>query len=231
MIPSTGLSSSQIVSSWLTLCSDIELAASSTRRFPSIATTPVNICLDVADGLPALCNIASTAWQTTPLSRPALRWYASPAVAPPISAVCSSRTFIERQSSLLDSPLETLAFYGPPAYLQEDPASVAHYQSRFPGVPPVGLFAASPANQLPWSSTQVPEAKRLIYDSAKLMKLDSLLHDLKLGGHKVLIYFQMTKMIDLMEEYLVFRQYKYLRLDGSSKLEDRRDMVTDWQTR
>lgn len=63
------------------------------------------------------------------------------------------------------------------------------------------------------------------------MKLDSLLHDLKLGGHKVLIYFQMTKMIDLMEEYLVFRQYKYLRLDGSSKLEDRRDMVTDWQTR
>lgn len=37
--------------------------------------------------------------------------------------------------------------------------------------------------------------------------------------------------MDLMEEYLVYRQYKYLRLDGSSKLEDRRDMVIDWQTR
>jgi DNA helicase INO80 len=41
----------------------------------------------------------------------------------------------------------------------------------------------------------------------------------------------MTRMMDLMEEYLIYRQYKYLRLDGSSKLEDRRDMVMDWQTR
>ena len=78
---------------------------------------------------------------------------------------------------------------------------------------------------------QVPEAKRLIYDSAKLARLDSLLHELKEGGHRVLVYFQMTKMMDLMEEYLIYRQYKYLRLDGSSKIEDRRDMVIDWQTR
>jgi chromatin-remodeling ATPase INO80 len=78
---------------------------------------------------------------------------------------------------------------------------------------------------------EVPDGKRLIYDSSKLAKLDELLQELKAGDHRVLIYFQMTKMMDLMEEYLVFRQYKYLRLDGSSKLEDRRDMVFDWQTR
>ena len=78
---------------------------------------------------------------------------------------------------------------------------------------------------------QVPDGKRLIYDSSKLAKLDELLQELKAGDHRVLIYFQMTKMMDLMEEYLVFRQYKYLRLDGSSKLEDRRDMVFDWQMR
>lgn len=77
----------------------------------------------------------------------------------------------------------------------------------------------------------VPEGKRLIYDSAKLARLDILLQELKPGGHKVLVYFQMTRMMDLMEEYLIYRQYKYLRLDGSSKLEDRRDMVIDWQTR
>lgn len=47
----------------------------------------------------------------------------------------------------------------------------------------------------------------------------------------MLIYFQMTRMIDLMEEYLIYRQYKYLRLDGASKISDRRDVVTDWQTR
>ncbi|KAG1762137.1 P-loop containing nucleoside triphosphate hydrolase protein, partial [Suillus occidentalis] len=41
----------------------------------------------------------------------------------------------------------------------------------------------------------------------------------------------MTRMMDLMEEYLIYCRYKYLRLDGLSKLEDRRDMVMDWQTR
>jgi chromatin-remodeling ATPase INO80 len=41
----------------------------------------------------------------------------------------------------------------------------------------------------------------------------------------------MTGMIDLMEEYMIFRQYKYLRLDGDTHLEDRRDMVIDWQQR
>jgi chromatin-remodeling ATPase INO80 len=41
----------------------------------------------------------------------------------------------------------------------------------------------------------------------------------------------MTRMIDLMEEYLTYRNYKYCRLDGSTKLEDRRDTVHDFQTR
>ncbi|KAI9225209.1 MAG: P-loop containing nucleoside triphosphate hydrolase protein [Piptocephalis tieghemiana] len=61
--------------------------------------------------------------------------------------------------------------------------------------------------------------------------LDKLLPELKAGGHRVLLYFQMTRMIDLMEEYLGYRKYSYLRLDGSSKISERRDMVTDWQTR
>lgn len=78
---------------------------------------------------------------------------------------------------------------------------------------------------------RMPAMSRFVTDSGKLAKLDELLVSLKAGGHRVLIYFQMTKMIDLMEEYLTYRQYKYLRLDGSSKINDRRDMVNDWQTR
>ncbi|PBP26588.1 putative DNA helicase ino-80 [Diplocarpon rosae] len=61
--------------------------------------------------------------------------------------------------------------------------------------------------------------------------LNILLFELKEGGHRVLLYFQMTRMIDLMEEYLTYRNYKYCRLDGSTKLEDRRDTVHDFQTR
>jgi DNA helicase INO80 len=77
----------------------------------------------------------------------------------------------------------------------------------------------------------VPNPRQLMFESGKLQALDRLLQQLKTGNHRVLLYFQMTKMIDLMEEYLAFRHYTYLRLDGSSKISDRRDMVMDWQTR
>src|SRR5699024_3958797 len=68
-----------------------------------------------------------------------------------------------------------------------------------------------------------------VTDSGKLANLDGLLRKLKAGGHRVLLYFQMTRMIDLMEEYLTYRNYKYYRLDGGTKLEDRRDTVADFQ--
>jgi DNA helicase INO80 len=121
--------------------------------------------------------------------------------------------------------------YGLSPQLRESEEACAHYQTQISCIPPVGLIGHSPLDQLPASKMQVPEAKRLIYDSAKLARLDALLQELKAGDHRVLVYFQMTRMMDLMEEYLIYRQYKYLRLDGSSKLEDRRDMVIDWQTR
>ncbi|ESK98319.1 snf2 family helicase atpase [Moniliophthora roreri MCA 2997] len=180
---------------------------------------------------PDLRSIALMSWNTSCLSRPALKWFVPSAVAPPISLYCGNRTFVESQARLMDAPLESLALYGMPQSLLESYDAYNMYQHQFPGLQPGGLLAASSPNQIPLSKMQIPEAKRLIYDSAKLARLDSLLQELKSGGHRVLVYFQMTRMMDLMEEYLVYRQYKYLRLDGSSKIEDRRDMVIDWQTR
>ena len=144
---------------------------------------------------------------------------------------CRSRTFLDHQAQLLEGPLESLALFGLPPDLRDSPEAYSKYTSRLPGVPPRGLLGQSSLDQLPLSTMQVPEAKRLIYDSGKLARLDALLHELKAGDHRVLVYFQMTRMMDLMEEYLIYRQFKYLRLDGSSKLEDRRDMVIEWQTR
>lgn len=99
-----------------------------------------------------------------------------------------------------------------------------------PHIPPQGLVENSDRIQLPPSTMTVPEPNKLIIDSSKLVALDDLLLKLKAGGHRVLIYFQMTKMIDLIQEYLIYKGYKYLRLDGSSKINDRRDMVQDWQS-
>ncbi|THV04816.1 hypothetical protein K435DRAFT_648606 [Dendrothele bispora CBS 962.96] len=197
----------------------------------SMVIHPTTFGLDRAEGLPELCDISRSAWNQTCLSRPELKWYTPRAVAPAIPLYCTDRTFLDAQSNLLDAPLESLALYGMPSSLKDSESAVESYHSLLPGVPPDGLLGASPHDQIPLSKMQVPEAKRLIYDSAKLARLDSLLQELKAGDHRVLVYFQMTRMMDLMEEYLVYRQYKYLRLDGSSKIEDRRDMVMDWQTR
>lgn len=57
--------------------------------------------------------------------------------------------------------------------------------------------------------------------SGKLQLLDSLLPRLKKGGHKVLIFSQMTQLMDILEDYLLFREYAYCRLDGSTSHEDR----------
>ncbi|XP_073959582.1 LOW QUALITY PROTEIN: chromatin-remodeling ATPase INO80-like [Choristoneura fumiferana] len=82
-----------------------------------------------------------------------------------------------------------------------------------------------------WAPLQVPDKNQLVSDAGKLTVLDSLLKRLKERGHRVLIYSQMTKMIDLLEEYMWHRKHKYMRLDGSSKISARRDMVADFQAR
>ena len=181
--------------------------------------------------LPALREISTNRWATSCLSRAELRWFIPSVVAPPISIYSADRTFVERQTQIVDAPEESLALYGMPKHLWDYEPTHASYQQHVGEVPPSGLFGNSSVDQLPPAFMQVPEAKRLIYDSGKLARLDALLQELKAGDHRCLVYFQMTRMMDLMEEYLIFRQYKYLRLDGSSKLEDRRDMVMEWQTR
>lgn len=35
----------------------------------------------------------------------------------------------------------------------------------------------------------------------------------------------------LFQEYMVYRKHTYMRLDGSSKISERRDMVADFQSR
>ncbi|XP_035474215.2 chromatin-remodeling ATPase INO80 isoform X1 [Scophthalmus maximus] len=82
-----------------------------------------------------------------------------------------------------------------------------------------------------WSYIQIPDKESLITESGKLHTLDILLSRLKAQGHRVLIYSQMTRMIDLLEEYMVYRKHTYMRLDGSSKISERRDMVADFQSR
>lgn len=121
--------------------------------------------------------------------------------------------------------------YGVAPSERNDASAVAQWHNIVPSVSPNGLLISAPQDQVPRASLNIPPIKRLIVDSAKLARLDELLRELKDKGHRVLLYFQMTKMMDLVEEYLIFRQHKYLRLDGGTVLEDRRDMVNSFQTK
>lgn len=66
-----------------------------------------------------------------------------------------------------------------------------------------------------------PDPLLLQYDCGKLQQLAQLLREKKAGGHRILIFTQMTRVLDILEIFLNFHGYLYLRLDGATKIEDR----------
>eukprot|EP01103_Thecamoeba_quadrilineata_P008119 TRINITY_DN178_c0_g1_i2.p1 TRINITY_DN178_c0_g1~~TRINITY_DN178_c0_g1_i2.p1 ORF type:complete len:1284 (-),score=358.01 TRINITY_DN178_c0_g1_i2:29-3343(-) len=61
--------------------------------------------------------------------------------------------------------------------------------------------------------------------SGKFELIDRILPKLKAFNHRVLIFSQMTSMMDIMENYFVYRGYQYLRLDGSTKADNRGELL------
>ncbi|XP_010080473.1 PREDICTED: helicase SRCAP-like, partial [Pterocles gutturalis] len=59
----------------------------------------------------------------------------------------------------------------------------------------------------------------------KLQTLDVLLRRLKAGCHRVLIFTQMTRMLDVLERFLTYHGHIYLRLDGSTRVEQRQALM------
>ena len=150
------------------------------------------------------------------------------ASAPPIEIACSNQAAqIEKEDTVFNMPLRK-ALYG---VSERDEQALLEANIEPATFPVCNLLPEPLSQKARYTNIQVPSMRRFVTDSGKLARLDELLRELKDGGHRVLLYFQMTKMIDLMEEYLTFRNYKYLRLDGSTKLEDRRDTVADFQTK
>ena len=61
-----------------------------------------------------------------------------------------------------------------------------------------------------------PDRKLVQFDSGKLQTLANLLRQMKAGGHKCLIFTQMSKMLDILEVFLNLHAHTYVRLDGST---------------
>ncbi|KAI0743539.1 transcription regulator [Daedaleopsis nitida] len=67
--------------------------------------------------------------------------------------------------------------------------------------------------------------KGLVMSSGKMVLLDKLLARLRQDGHRVLIFSQMVRMLDIMQDYLQLRGYQYQRLDGTVASEQRKKSI------
>eukprot|EP01119_Soliformovum_irregulare_P001865 TRINITY_DN1170_c3_g1_i2.p1 TRINITY_DN1170_c3_g1~~TRINITY_DN1170_c3_g1_i2.p1 ORF type:complete len:1172 (-),score=371.67 TRINITY_DN1170_c3_g1_i2:332-3847(-) len=70
-----------------------------------------------------------------------------------------------------------------------------------------------------------PDRRLIQYDCGKLQELAVLLRKLKSGGHRCLIFTQMTRMLDVLEIFLNIYGYTYVRLDGSTRVEKRQMLM------
>merc|ERR1712125_198828 len=70
----------------------------------------------------------------------------------------------------------------------------------------------------------------LIRASGKFALLDRMLKRLHADNHQVLIFSQMTAVLNIMEDYLHYRNWKYCRIDGSTHVDDRQRQMDDFNS-
>jgi chromodomain-helicase-DNA-binding protein 1 len=76
-----------------------------------------------------------------------------------------------------------------------------------------------------WSPNPQEQLDGLIKNSGKMFLLDKLLDHLKKNGHRVLIFSQMVRLLDILSDYLKLRGYSSQRLDGSVDNEARKKAI------
>jgi superfamily II DNA or RNA helicase len=72
------------------------------------------------------------------------------------------------------------------------------------------------------------EGPMLIANSGKMVLLDKLLKRLKEMGSRVLIFSQMTSLLDILEDYMVYIGYNYCRIDGQTNMIDRQSQIDEY---
>ena len=82
-----------------------------------------------------------------------------------------------------------------------------------------------PYTRLVPGASQYSVDDELVSMCGKFRLLDSILPKLKATGHRVLIFNQMTKTMNILEDYFRMRNYTFLRLDGTTATEDRTDSL------
>ncbi|ORX54808.1 hypothetical protein BCR36DRAFT_282567, partial [Piromyces finnis] len=70
--------------------------------------------------------------------------------------------------------------------------------------------------------------KHLVDNSGKMAILDKLLIHLKANGSRVLLFSQMSRMLDILEDYCLWKGYDYCRIDGQTSHDDRIQSIDEF---
>ena len=73
------------------------------------------------------------------------------------------------------------------------------------------------------------DGDHLVTASQKFRVLDLLLPKLLGQGFKVLIFSQMTRLMNILDDMLRYRGYRYCRIDGQTSADDRESRIEDFQ--
>lgn len=82
----------------------------------------------------------------------------------------------------------------------------------------------------PQATSREEVLRGLIINSGKMVLLDKLLARLKQDGHRVLIFSQMVRMLDIMSDYMNLRNYTHQRLDGTVSADVRKKAIAHFNS-
>ena len=139
----------------------------------------------------------------------------------PSSLIDMMPTLVER-SQQMETTIQKFAFVTPPIFV-EGMADLTLGSNGKAIIQEVQETCKDDAFHEPRIRLSIafPDKRLLQYDCGKLQQLDILLRRLQSGGHRALIFTQMTKVLDILEQFMNIHGHRYLRLDGQTKIEQR----------
>jgi len=98
--------------------------------------------------------------------------------------------------------------------------------SHLPEILEEGIFTSG--NVRGTNIVDIPKYGRLVTDCAKMRIFADLIQRLHAEKHRCLVFCQMTRMLDILEDYLTWKKMTFFRLDGQTSVQDRRYMVEEY---
>ena len=73
-----------------------------------------------------------------------------------------------------------------------------------------------------------PLGDHLFTSCGKMVLLNKLLRKMFEKGHRVLLFSQMTRMLDILEDFMISQKYAYCRIDGNTTHAEREDRIANF---